>query len=55
MGDFLLESGLRSNRPPIMNTLMRGSSAKFEADMATMNQLVDERWYSYLSATQVET
>ena len=43
MGDFLLESGLRANRPPIMNTLMRGSNAKFAADMATMNQLVDER------------
>ncbi|TBU21312.1 bifunctional P-450:NADPH-P450 reductase [Dichomitus squalens] len=42
MGDFLLESGLRANRPPIMNTLMRGSSAKFEADLNTMNELVDE-------------
>ena len=48
MGDFLLESGLRANRPPIMNTLMRGSSAKFEADMATMNHLVDERRSSFV-------
>ena len=43
MGDFLVESGLRANRPPIMNTLMRGSSAKFVADLNTMSQLVDER------------
>ena len=43
MGDFLLESALRANRPSIMNTLMRGSNAKYEADLSTMNELVDTR------------
>ena len=42
MGDFLTECANRANRPPIMNTLMRGSSAKYEADMKIMNDLVDE-------------
>ncbi|KAI0819916.1 fatty acid hydroxylase [Trametes gibbosa] len=42
MSDFLTESAKRSNRPPIMNTIMRGSSAKYEEDMKTMNRLVDE-------------
>lgn len=45
MGDFLLESGYRANRPSIVTTLMRGSSAKYETDMNTMNNLVDEREY----------
>ncbi|KAI8976616.1 fatty acid hydroxylase [Trametes punicea] len=42
MADFLVECTNRANRPPIMNTILRGSSAKYEADMKVMNQLVDE-------------
>ncbi|OSC96348.1 fatty acid hydroxylase [Trametes coccinea BRFM310] len=42
MADFLTESANRANRPPIMNTIMRGSSAKYEADMKIMNELVDQ-------------
>ena len=45
MSDFLLESGYRANRPSIVTTLLRGSSAKYEADMNTMKQLVDECQY----------
>lgn len=43
MADFLAESGRRANRPPLMNTIMRGSSAKYEEDMKTMNTLVLQR------------
>lgn len=43
MADFLAESGRRANRPPLMNTFMRGSSAKYEEDMKTMNTLVLQR------------
>ncbi|KAI9067866.1 fatty acid hydroxylase [Trametes sanguinea] len=42
MADFLTESANRANRPPIMNTIMRGSSAKYDADMKIMNELVDQ-------------
>ncbi|KAI0738944.1 bifunctional P-450:NADPH-P450 reductase [Daedaleopsis nitida] len=42
MSDFLLESGYRANRPALVNSMMRGSSAKYEADMNTMNDLVNE-------------
>lgn len=43
MADFLVESGRRANRPPLMNTFMRGSNAKYEEDMKTMNTLVLQR------------
>ena len=43
MADFLAESGYRANRPPIANTLMWGSSAKYQEDLKIMNELVDER------------
>ena len=43
MTDFLQECNNRANRPSIVTTLMRGSSAKYEADMNTMNELVNER------------
>ncbi|CDO70376.1 hypothetical protein BN946_scf184999.g16 [Trametes cinnabarina] len=43
MVDFLIESANRANRPPIMNILMRSSSAKYQADLKIMNHLVDER------------
>ncbi|KAI0676431.1 fatty acid hydroxylase [Trametes maxima] len=42
MGDFLVECGRRANRPPLMNTFMRGSNAKYEQDMRTMNELVNK-------------
>ncbi|KAI0631143.1 fatty acid hydroxylase [Trametes polyzona] len=42
MADFLAECGRRANRPPIMNSIMRGSNAKYEEDMKTMNALVNE-------------
>ncbi|RPD61291.1 bifunctional P-450:NADPH-P450 reductase [Lentinus tigrinus ALCF2SS1-6] len=42
MADFLVESGYRSNRPPIANTLMWGSNAKYQEDLKVMNELVDQ-------------
>lgn len=43
MVDFLLESGKRANRLPIVQSMMRGVNAKYEEDMKTMNELVEER------------
>lgn len=42
MGDFLSESGRRSQRPAIANLLMRGSSQKYESDIALMKKVSDE-------------
>ena len=43
MMDFLVECGYRANRPPIMQSLMRGTNAKYEADMKIMADLCNER------------
>ena len=48
MTDFLLESNNRANRPQIVKSLMRGANAKYQADMETMAQLVDECEYEHL-------
>ncbi|KAJ7187245.1 fatty acid hydroxylase [Mycena filopes] len=42
MSDFLRESGLRSKRPRIVQAFMRGSKAKYAADMKLMKDLADE-------------
>ncbi|KAI0770686.1 fatty acid hydroxylase [Fomes fomentarius] len=42
MADFLTESGLRANRPSLVNALMRGRNAKYEEDIRVLNSLVDE-------------
>ena len=42
MADFLLESGRRANRASLVQAMMTGTNAKYEADMKTMNELVDE-------------
>ncbi|OBZ67672.1 hypothetical protein A0H81_12453 [Grifola frondosa] len=42
MADFLVESGLRANRPPLVNSMMRGTSAKYAQDIQTMSALVEE-------------
>ncbi|KAJ7067224.1 fatty acid hydroxylase [Mycena amicta] len=41
MGDFLLESGNRANRPRIVQAVMRGTNAKYEADRKKMRDLAD--------------
>ena len=42
MGEFLLESGRRANRPSLVQAIMTGTNAKYEADMASMGELVTE-------------
>ena len=42
MTDFLLESGRRTARPYLVQTMMSGTNAKYEADIAIMNELVEQ-------------
>ena len=42
MIDFLLEGGRRPVRPSIVQALMTGTNAKFEADIRTLGALVEE-------------
>ncbi|KAJ6577595.1 fatty acid hydroxylase [Mycena capillaripes] len=42
MGDFLTESGLRANRPRVLQAVMRGTTAKYEADIKKMKDLADQ-------------
>ncbi|KAH8103122.1 cytochrome P450 [Cristinia sonorae] len=42
MVDFLVESGLRANRPAIVNAMMRGTAYKYEQDIKVMTDLADE-------------
>jgi cytochrome P450/NADPH-cytochrome P450 reductase len=41
MGDFLAESGLRANRPRVLQAVMRGTTAKYEQDIKKMKDLAD--------------
>ena len=49
MVDFLVEGGRRSVRPSIVHAMMTGTKAKFEADIRTLNALVEESgfWWIY--------
>ncbi|KAF7351739.1 Fatty acid hydroxylase [Mycena sanguinolenta] len=42
MANFLGESGLRANRPRVLQAVMRGTTAKYEADIKTMKNLADQ-------------
>ncbi|KAJ7882007.1 cytochrome P450 [Mycena olivaceomarginata] len=42
MGDFLTESGRRSTRPRVVQAVMRGTTAKYQADIKFMRDLADE-------------
>ncbi|KAJ7187242.1 fatty acid hydroxylase [Mycena filopes] len=42
MGDFLTESGLRARRPRVVQAVMRGSTAKYAADIKLMKDLADQ-------------
>ena len=42
MSDFLLESGRRAKRFSIVNSLMRGSSAKYDEDQQIMMRYVND-------------
>ena len=42
MGDFLIESGRRANRPTLVQSMMAGSNAKYEADINTLSTVADE-------------
>ncbi len=42
MVDFLIECNLRANRPTIVNSMMVGTTAKYEQDIKTMAELADE-------------
>ncbi|KAJ6447384.1 fatty acid hydroxylase [Mycena sanguinolenta] len=42
MADFLGESRLRANRPRMLQAVMRGTTAKYEADIKTMRDLADQ-------------
>ncbi|KAF7316595.1 Fatty acid hydroxylase [Mycena chlorophos] len=41
MGDFLVECGNRASRPRIVQAVMRGTNAKYEADRKKMRDLAD--------------
>ncbi|KAJ7187234.1 fatty acid hydroxylase [Mycena filopes] len=41
MGDFLKESDLRARRPRVVQAVMRGSTAKYAADIKLMKDLAD--------------
>ncbi|KAI0642932.1 bifunctional P-450/NADPH-P450 reductase [Trametes meyenii] len=42
MGDFLIESGRRANRPAIVQSMMSATNAKYEEDQRILGKLVDE-------------
>jgi cytochrome P450/NADPH-cytochrome P450 reductase len=42
MADFLTESGQRSRRPWVLQTVMRRTNAKYEADIKKMKVLADQ-------------
>ncbi|KAF7794903.1 hypothetical protein EIP86_006046 [Pleurotus ostreatoroseus] len=42
MVDFLVECNLRVNRPGLLNSMMVGTTAKYEEDIKTMVQLADD-------------
>ncbi|KAJ7077036.1 cytochrome P450 [Mycena epipterygia] len=42
MGDFLRESGLRENRPHVVQSMMRGTNAKYQADIKLMRELAEQ-------------
>ncbi|KAJ7740466.1 fatty acid hydroxylase [Mycena maculata] len=42
MGDFLAESGARARRPRVLQAVMLGTSAKYEADIKTMRDLAEQ-------------
>ncbi|KAL1937786.1 hypothetical protein VTO73DRAFT_12805 [Trametes versicolor] len=42
MGDFLIESGKRANRPTIVQSMMSSTNAKYEEDQRILGQLVNE-------------
>ncbi|KAF7333412.1 Fatty acid hydroxylase [Mycena venus] len=42
MGDFLLESGKRSARPRVVQAMMRGTTAKYQADIKLMRDLAEK-------------
>ena len=45
MADFLVESGNRALRPGIVQPFMHGANAKYEEDIKTMNEYVNESTY----------
>lgn len=42
MTDFLKECNMRSRRPAILQSMMSGANAKYEADRKLMTDLADE-------------
>ncbi|KAJ7118091.1 cytochrome P450 [Mycena epipterygia] len=42
MGDFLRESGLRANRPRVVQSMMWGTNAKYQADIKLMRELAEQ-------------
>ncbi|KAJ3487812.1 hypothetical protein NLI96_g3280 [Meripilus lineatus] len=42
MVDFLIECGLRANRPSVVNSVMRGTKAQYESDIQVMASIADE-------------
>ena len=42
MIDFLVECNSRANRPGLLNSMMVGTTAKFEQDIKVMAELADE-------------
>ena len=45
MVDFLVECNLRANRPGLLNSVMVGTTAKYEQDIKTMAELGDESMF----------
>ena len=42
MADFLIESGLRANRPSIVQAMMSATNAKYEENIRIMDKLATE-------------
>lgn len=42
MADFLIESNMRANRPGLLTSVMVQTKAKYEEDIKTMTDFVDE-------------
>ena len=42
MAEFLVESGMRANRPSVVQAMMSGSNAKYEENIRIMDKLATE-------------
>ena len=61
MADFLIESGLRSNRPSVVQAMMSATNAKYEenkrimGELATQSEQLSQQTYSCQWLTRVSS